>query len=213
MTEEKSKGSSIDPTGTWTSLIRVPTDITQKINEWSKVNITDINHIWQSVDSKVVKGGIVTGDRDINILLLIQNIPSIGLIRYLSEHTKRFDMRFGQIKCFPREYDINTKQAYHVLYVEVEAPYLIELQQIIGTVTVPEGFPPLRWHHEIYNPHITLGFIKAEFIELYLNKSFSIDKVCNIDSFIIKKYQDKSFTPINVQMKYSEGASKGQIYQ
>jgi hypothetical protein len=211
--ETKSKGSEVDLRGTWSTLVPLPQTFSMNLTKWAHVNIAE-DHIWRSPwEPHVIKGDIVT-NHEVNVLLNIKIEPTNAFADSIRKQWQggAFRIKFGPLDTFTKE--VKDGQSYNVLMmpvfvldvnnVKVDVP-LIQLQRLVGRLCVAPHQPPLKWHHDTYTPHVTVAFIKPEYIQNYLGISLSseMDSVfstVNVDRMIVKKFQDKTWPSISIPL-------------
>jgi 2'-5' RNA ligase len=177
----------------WVS-IALP-QILPSISQWVKENLDEKKDI---VSSEFFKNP-VQNDPHISVLLGLPSAPDEGLVKLIQEF-KSFNLSFGPISSFPLETKTvgSTSVKYQVLHVEVaENKSLVALQQAIGNYFSTK----VEWHHPKYNPHITIAFVNEGVAEKFsVMETVIIDKKIAVEKVTIKKFGDKSFTPLQISL-------------
>jgi 2'-5' RNA ligase len=187
------------------------TQILPTITEWISKNLFEKD----LVDEKLFKNR-VQNDPHISVLLGLPRAPDEGLVKLISNFLVDFKLdnlsvSFGKINAFPLETKVvagetgNEEYKYQVLHIEVvENKSLLSFQEAIGNYYATpsaEGKGKICWHHPKYNPHITIAFVKEGVAEKFINTSLfhnGDDEKVLVKEVVIKKFGDKSFTPLVV---------------
>ena len=180
------------------------------IHKWAAEHVNP-KHLVQ--DARVAKVGLVT-DQHISVLLGMPEAPSQAFASAAAAAVSAFRLSFGPIKCFPPETKVlpdGSMHTYCVMYVEVlqhaDNPGLTRLQHLLGRMCMPASEPPLPWHHHIYNPHATIGFLDLdaapEAAAHYTGLAFLDGDARSmlVDRVVFQKFQDKAFAPITAALR------------
>lgn len=190
------KGSHRDFTGTWWASIALPA-LSSQVEKWVQENLKIDERI---MDTTICKN-CLTFDAHVSVLLGLKDPSTTEMVNMVSK-LPRFQLEFGTIKAF----DLETKYPptesgkeykYQVLYIEIlPTSNLMQLQEVISDTN-----GGVSWHHPKYNPHITVSFVKEGVADKLIGKTIPLNRDSTIvDKVTIKKFQDKSFSPLNIHL-------------
>ena len=163
--EIKHPGSVTDFSNTWWASVPLPGAESERIVAWCAANIPTA---YLAEPSKGCKGGCET-THHLNLLMGIPAAPSSEFVRILGSVVDEFMLEFGALDTF--EGAAGDADVYRVLILRLADPAaLARLQQLVARMCVAYDQPPLAWHHPVYNPHITVAWIKSAAAGRYVGR-------------------------------------------